>query len=602
MPQQLEENDLIKTLNPNDVLCGRGSGPNDYRGNIKFRNMVYERRAEYLASTTRKAKGQIAQEIIDQFRTNFHPAGRFLKKVDLKTAKALGITRGNEVWVQVDDDTALEKAKQALRQNRDYANGGNKVNGDFNRDSCTSKNKKNPQSMIGNNNAHDIMHTYPVPHNEVLSSQISLHGAEHISNNFFPPSADIRPYTAHHRSSLPQEHNYQNMSYERQDLYAAQHRQTVGRFQRRNTIGGETVSWDNYNNGRQSYHQDYNRIDRQQFRPDGMVSSSLHMSNSRFPPVDMSEFSEHSAIGYAHMDAGIDEIEKQKLGFDKGVRCVNKFGDDQNEMYLSDTESKHRGRGRGKRRLSKDEAGSRILADTAISHSLRDEAGSNLSRNEVGSSSLRVSELSHPQETSSMEFRTSSESSGLGMTFEQYQVLAREEESSPERVRSGSVSTMGTIDIPKKYVFQLPQTVLDSSLGGGDSKGRHSHSRKMSGRSVLSIVSSGSTVKSSLFSESEMSVSEVSHDLDKLKSSSQNNRKTIIDTTAIQNEEGKIKTNLRWTPTTPRLLADMEDEPDELSSLGETSLTILQAAMDASICSTASNYTSGFDSVSEYDE
>lgn len=605
MTQQLEEKDLIKTLNPNDVLCGRGSGPNDYRGNIKFRNMVYERRAEYLASTTRKAKGQIAQEIIDQFRTNFHPPGRFLKKVDPKTAKALGVTRGNEVWVEVDAETALEKAKQALRQNRDYANAGNKSNIDNKKDSSVSKSKKKLESMSGKSNENNTFHnSFPRLHNEVLSSQtpIPLQGAEHISNNFFHQSPGIRSFTPHHHPQTSQEQNYQLLPYQRQDFFSA-HREPSGRVLRRNTIATGTPSWDNYNNVRPTYYNDFNRAEREQFRPDGMVSSSLHMAQSRFRPMEMNEFSEQPAMGYTHnMGADVNEFIDHRLGLDKGFGIVNKFGDDQSEMYYSDTESKHRGRGR--RRPSRGESIPHSVKNEINSRSGKNKINSRTLKNDVGSSSLRESDVSHPDECSSMEFRNSSESSGLGLTFEQYQVLTREEGGSPERVRSGelSVSTMGTIDAPKKYVFQLPQTVLDSCLVGSDSKGCLPHSKKMSGRSVRSYISSGSTVKSSLFSEMSVSFSEASHDLVKRKVKSKSSRETVIDTTAIQNEEGKIKTNLGWNPTTPRPLADMEDEPDELSSLGETSLTILQAAMDASICSTASNYTSGVESISEYDD
>lgn len=124
--QSVTQEDLVRALGPHDILCGRGSGPNDYRGNIKFRMLIYERREEYLASKTRRVKAQIAREIVDHVTSVFDPPGRFLKKIDIYTANRLGLKRGSPVWVQVNDATALEKVKQALRQNREYL-AGNKI-------------------------------------------------------------------------------------------------------------------------------------------------------------------------------------------------------------------------------------------------------------------------------------------------------------------------------------------------------------------------------------------------------------------------------------------------------------------------------------------
>lgn len=107
--------EYITTLNPNDVLCGRGSGPNDHSGNIKFRLLVNERKPEYLSTNNRQVKARIAREIMEHV-LRLSPPGRFLRKVDAASAKARGY-RG-DVWCCVDEETALEKAKQALRQNR----------------------------------------------------------------------------------------------------------------------------------------------------------------------------------------------------------------------------------------------------------------------------------------------------------------------------------------------------------------------------------------------------------------------------------------------------------------------------------------------------
>jgi len=111
------QGELITVLNEHDVLCGRGSGPNDHQGNIKFRGLVATRKDEYLGTNNRQRKAQIAHDIVGEVR-NAKPPGRFLKKLDSATARRHGFTRGADVYCVVNEDTALEKAKQALRQNR----------------------------------------------------------------------------------------------------------------------------------------------------------------------------------------------------------------------------------------------------------------------------------------------------------------------------------------------------------------------------------------------------------------------------------------------------------------------------------------------------
>ena len=111
--------DEVHTLSTHDVLCGRGSGPNDHPGNVNFRKLILSRKAEYLSTTARAEKARIAQEIVEHVQQDLDPLGRFLKKMGPAELKEKKYEPGQDVWVVVDQDTALEKAKQALRQNRD---------------------------------------------------------------------------------------------------------------------------------------------------------------------------------------------------------------------------------------------------------------------------------------------------------------------------------------------------------------------------------------------------------------------------------------------------------------------------------------------------
>lgn len=104
----------ITSLNPHDVLLGRGSGYNDYEGNILFRNVVAERKREYMSTAKREDKKRIAHEVFGQINST---GGRFLKRRIKKKVRGVIIDHG--VYFQVEFKVALEKCKQALRQNWD---------------------------------------------------------------------------------------------------------------------------------------------------------------------------------------------------------------------------------------------------------------------------------------------------------------------------------------------------------------------------------------------------------------------------------------------------------------------------------------------------
>jgi hypothetical protein len=107
---------FVTVVNANDVLFGRGSGPNDHEGNIKFRDMVAKRKGEYMSTNHRQTKATIAQEVVGSV---FQVQGRFLKRLEAAELQKLGFPSSTEIYQIVDDNTVMEKAKQALRQNRD---------------------------------------------------------------------------------------------------------------------------------------------------------------------------------------------------------------------------------------------------------------------------------------------------------------------------------------------------------------------------------------------------------------------------------------------------------------------------------------------------
>jgi hypothetical protein len=102
----------------NDVLLGRGAFADRFQGNIKFRTLIRQHKDAYRAAPHHHSKAAIAQQIVNAVHA-YH--GRFLRKLELvsnvaeqRGAEASG-TKQSPVWEIVDNNVALEKVKQALR-------------------------------------------------------------------------------------------------------------------------------------------------------------------------------------------------------------------------------------------------------------------------------------------------------------------------------------------------------------------------------------------------------------------------------------------------------------------------------------------------------
>jgi hypothetical protein len=96
---------FIMEIRANDVLLGRGAGPNEHTGNITFRVIVAKQKAVYMATTNRQEKNKIALKTMRIVKAQ---KGRFLQKV--KDSEA-----NDDVYEIADDKVVLEKIKQALR-------------------------------------------------------------------------------------------------------------------------------------------------------------------------------------------------------------------------------------------------------------------------------------------------------------------------------------------------------------------------------------------------------------------------------------------------------------------------------------------------------
>jgi len=96
-------NNVITDITDSDVLCGRGVRTNNHKGNHYFRYLIDNYREEYF-SARKQRKTQISRCIVHAIRTRI-PSGRFLKR-----------SSHGDMWYEIGEQKAMEKASQALRE------------------------------------------------------------------------------------------------------------------------------------------------------------------------------------------------------------------------------------------------------------------------------------------------------------------------------------------------------------------------------------------------------------------------------------------------------------------------------------------------------
>jgi hypothetical protein len=105
---------VVTDLNGYDVLLGRGMPILKMAGNSRFRTLIVNHRDEYRASNRHAFKDEIARRIYLTIRAL---GGRFLRQIESSIEKErLKIGDDDSAWIVVDEETSLQKIKQALRE------------------------------------------------------------------------------------------------------------------------------------------------------------------------------------------------------------------------------------------------------------------------------------------------------------------------------------------------------------------------------------------------------------------------------------------------------------------------------------------------------
>jgi hypothetical protein len=87
----------------NDVLCGKGKRVNEFPGNQYYRTLVDSLKIKYVQAP-KEEKYRFAHVVVNHIH-NLNPPGRFLKQ-----------NSESETWYEIDNPSAIKKARQALRE------------------------------------------------------------------------------------------------------------------------------------------------------------------------------------------------------------------------------------------------------------------------------------------------------------------------------------------------------------------------------------------------------------------------------------------------------------------------------------------------------
>jgi len=132
----------IRTPHSHDVLCGRGGGINGHVGNKVFRDLVAERRLDYNLASTKAEKARVAKEVMD-IVTSMSPPGRFLMR---DPTGGIG-----SWWIEIDENRAMAKTSQALREGAPSIRAQHKDELNNNRRARCSKRSRSSQHGSGTN-------------------------------------------------------------------------------------------------------------------------------------------------------------------------------------------------------------------------------------------------------------------------------------------------------------------------------------------------------------------------------------------------------------------------------------------------------------------
>lgn len=102
----------VAEVRSTDVLCGRGTGPSNHRGNVNFRRMVEVAKKQYVATASRRLKNKLVQDVVDQIKRK---EGRFLRQLSRAEVKLVGFPVQKILYEVVPDAVSIEKVKQAIR-------------------------------------------------------------------------------------------------------------------------------------------------------------------------------------------------------------------------------------------------------------------------------------------------------------------------------------------------------------------------------------------------------------------------------------------------------------------------------------------------------
>lgn len=115
MDKQKHEPRYVTAVGLDDVQLGRGRPVVTSEGNQRFRALILHFKPEYISSNRHAHKDIVARKILAIISDR---GGKFLRKIESSfERKKLAVEHGVDAWEVADEETSINKVKQALREN-----------------------------------------------------------------------------------------------------------------------------------------------------------------------------------------------------------------------------------------------------------------------------------------------------------------------------------------------------------------------------------------------------------------------------------------------------------------------------------------------------
>jgi hypothetical protein len=203
---------IVNNIGENDILLGRGAGPNEHQGNIRYRQTITEMLfRDHVQSANPLSKDKLATKIIQTVKAG---EARFLRKLTKAEGNVLHKrpATSQQYFIVVSDKVAIDKTRQALRfqlkkcNKRFHRSTGGKITS-FNEDSSKQRQAQSSSSCLnGHSKSGSSTKTSPPfldPSSAAALSMLKCTGLNRVAYIAHDPGAVAAPSRLTTKPNIP---------------------------------------------------------------------------------------------------------------------------------------------------------------------------------------------------------------------------------------------------------------------------------------------------------------------------------------------------------------------------------------------------------------